>query len=232
MTPAGAGGATETPEALGPPGNGGDPWKRDRQGREYVKAEGRQGIVFRQGEETVDQARARDAEARASSSKDRRPRRRGGPAKKTPPKPPAPTKVELKELEKVIAEALRAPAMLAAAAGDEWSAEHFTKSGPYLARNLISAAEHNPWLRLKLEAIATAGELPMQLVALMSISGALVLYVVPPVIWWLNLPVPDRTRAMFDIPPRRVRKDDDAARGDNGAGPPEPHVHPEPWPED
>jgi hypothetical protein len=68
---------------------------------------------------------------------------------------------------------------------------------------LIVAANHNPWLKKRLEAAATGGDSAMKLVTLVGVGGALFAYAIPPVVWWLNLPVPDRGREMFGIPPRR-----------------------------
>src|SRR5689334_1380762 len=80
-------------------------WLRDKQGRQYVKAEHRRGIVMRQGDESVADALARDAQPPS----DRRPKPKGKARK--PPTPPAPSKPDLKELEKPIADALKQPAL-------------------------------------------------------------------------------------------------------------------------
>lgn len=178
-----------------PPQPTADAWKPDRQGREYIpRTSGKPGIIYRQGDETVEQARDRDAKPR-----DKRPKRKP----KRPPMPDAPRQVDLKELEATLAEALKSPAMICATFGDEWPAEHFTNSGPYLARNLVMASEHNPWLRKKLEEAATGQDAMMKVVSLVGVGGALFAYAIPPVIYWLNLPVPGKTREMFGIPPRR-----------------------------
>lgn len=169
-------------------------WRRDKQGREYIAAQGRKGIVYRKGSETVAQALERDA----TPTGDKRPRR-----SKTARKPPAPSKVDLREIDKLLAEALCSPAVICAGFGDAWAADHFTRQGPVLARNLVLAAEHNPWLRKQLETTATAGTLPMQMVTMLGVGGAFVMYLVPPIVYWLNLPVPEKGREMFGIPPRR-----------------------------
>jgi len=93
--------------------------------------------------------------------------------------------------------------------GDEWAANHFTVQAPVLARNLVVASEHNPWLRRKLEELSTGGELAMKVITLLGVGGALFGYAIPPIIWWFNLPVPDKAREMFGIPPARI---DDARR--------------------
>jgi hypothetical protein len=180
------------PPITEPPAEG---WKADKQGREYVaRTSGKSGIIYRQGEETIEQARERDLKP-----KDKRPRRKA----KRPPMPDAPRGLDLKELEATLAEALKSPAMICATFGDEWPAEHFTASGPYLARNLVMASEHNPWLRKKLEEAATGQDAMMKVVSLVGVGGALFSYSIPPIIYWLNLPVPAKTREMFGIPPRR-----------------------------
>jgi hypothetical protein len=180
-----------------PPPAATEEWSITKNGRQYVgRRDGRSGIVYREGEETIEQARARD-----STPKDKRPRRKP----KTPKLPPASRKVDLKELEQTLAEALKAPAMLCATFGDEWGAEHFQRAGPYLARNLILASEHNPWLRQKLEEAATGQDAMMMVVSLVGVGGALFVYTVPPVIYFLNLPVPHKTREMFGIPDRKEK---------------------------
>lgn len=167
-------------------------WKRDRQDREYISAVGRRGIIYRQGDETVEQALANDA-----LPKDKRPKRKSTPKLKPPPK-----QTDLRELEQMLAEAFKAPAYPAAAFGDEWAANHFTEAGPYLARNLVLAAEHNPWLRAKLENAASGGDMMVQLLAMAGLMGAFAQYLVPPLVWWLNLPIPERGRVMLGIPDR------------------------------
>ena len=199
------GGLADTTEEVGPPppppaANGQPPpeeWKRTKDGKqEYIgRKGGRSGIIYRQGDETIAQARARDSQP----TKDKRPQRKS----KRPSMPDPPRQVDLKELEVTLAEALKAPAMVCATFGDEWAAEHFTASGPYLARNLILASEHNPWLRKKLEEAATGQDAMMMVVSLVGVGGALFTYVIPPVIYWFNLPAPRKTRELFGIPDRR-----------------------------
>lgn len=178
-----------------------DGWQRDGRGRRYVTHEGK--AVFRRGDETIADALERNAQPKGTG-KDKRPRAKS----KRPNMPPAPTGVDLKELEKMLAEALSAPAMPCAMYGDEWAANHFTQQGPYLARNLVLASEHNPWLRRKLEAAATGQDAAVAALAMMGVAGALFGYAVPPIVWWLNLPVPERARQMFGIPPARTRDKD------------------------
>jgi hypothetical protein len=96
-----------------------------------------------------------------------------------------------------------APAIVCATVGDEWGANHFQNAGPYLARSLVMASEHNPWLRKKLEEAASGEAAMMMIVTLVGVGGALVTYMVPPLVYWFNLPVSTRTRQMFGIPPRK-----------------------------
>jgi hypothetical protein len=175
-------------------------WLTDGRGRLYVKRTEGAGVVFRRGEESIAEALARDS----AEPRDKRPRSRSAKSKR-PKMPPAPSKVDLKQLEHVLSEALQAPAMPCAMFGDEWAANHFTQQGPYLARNLIAASEHNPWLRRKLEDAATGQDAAVKLISVVGIAGALFGYAVPPVVWWFNLPVPDKAREMFGVPPARDR---------------------------
>lgn len=176
-------------------------WRKDRNGREFVgKGPGQgKGNVYRLGDETVEQARARTiADRAARDAGETRPRRKT----KVPKLQEAPREVDLKELEASLVEALKAPAMVSAMFGDEWAAEHFTRSAPYLARNVIRAAEHNPWLRKRLEQAATGEEAMMIVVSLVGVAGGLVMYLVPPLVWWFNLPVSPKTRELLGVPRR------------------------------
>jgi hypothetical protein len=180
------------PEPVLPP----EDWRYTKQGKAFVGRRGNHGIIYRRGdEETVEQARVRDA----LPAEEKRPRRRT----KTPKMPEAPRKVDLKELEHILTEAFRQPAIVCAMRDDQWGADHFTTTAPYLARNLIVASEYNPWLRRKLEEAATGQDAAMKIVGLVPVAGALFMYVVPPIIYWFNLPVAEQTRARFGIPPRR-----------------------------
>jgi hypothetical protein len=175
-------------------------WAKDKRGRWYVPKPAGGGAVFRRDEETVEQALQRDAEPK----RDQRPRRK--PKSKRPgPMPDAPTGVDLKQLEALLAEALSAPAMPCAMFGDKWAADHFTTQAPYLARNLVLASEHNPWLRRKLEGMATGQDAAAKALAMLGVTGALFAYAIPPIIWWFNPPVPDQARAMFGVPAREPK---------------------------
>jgi hypothetical protein len=185
---------TETAEEEGtPPAPVQDGWRVDAQERSYMPAKGRSGLIYRQGNETIEEALARDAKG----PKDVKPRKR---AKKTPP---APTQTNMKELEYALAEGLSAPAMLCAGFGDEWGADHFTLQGPKFARNLVKASEHNPWLRAKLEAAMLGEDFAIMLITTMGIAGGAFAYAIPPLIYYLNPGfVSPETRAMFNIPER------------------------------
>lgn len=188
-----------TREPVQPPTENGtgpseEEWSRSKAGKEYVPRQGKPGIIYRKGFETIPEARARDA-----SAHEQRPRRRTPtPKKQAPPK-----EADLKALETLLAETLRTPALAAAMAGDEWAADHFTRNGPYLARNLIVASEHNPWLRHKLEEMAAGEAAMMTAISLVPVMGGLMLYLVPPIVYWFNLPVPDSARQRFGIPDRK-----------------------------
>lgn len=174
--------------------NVGDVWSVDKRGKKYVSAQGRKGVVYQQGSETVAEALDRDKRGR-----EQRPRRK----QKTPPVQPAPTKADLKELEHMLTEVLSSPAAIGAMAGDTWTADHFTTQAPVLARNVVVAAEHNPWLRRKLEALANGEAMTLQLMTIAPVVISLLVYAGLPLIYWLNLPVSEQTRLMFNIPDRR-----------------------------
>ncbi len=188
--PGRAGGPAQGPPVQSPVG---DVWNVDKQGRQYIAAQGRSGIIYRRDGETVADALKRDGK------RDQRPK-----PKRKPKTPPPPAELDLRELEKLLSDALASPAYACAMAGDTWAADHFTVQGPLLARNLVAAAEHNPWLRRKLEAAMDGGDLAMQLIVMLGLSGSLLGYVAPPLIYWFNIPVPDRAREMFAIPRRRT----------------------------
>ena len=172
-------------------------WQVARNGKQYVpKGPAQRGVIYRQGDETIAQARDRNAAATAG---DRRPKRKS----KAPKMPPAPRQIDLKEIEATLADALKSPALICATFGDEWASDHFTTTGPYLARNLIMASEHNPWLRKKLEDAAQGQDAMVKVMAMVSVGGAVFMYAVPPIIWWFNLPAPKKTRELFGIPERR-----------------------------
>jgi hypothetical protein len=209
--------ASEPPRTSGPPPDD-DGWKRsDKNGRQYYNpTPGQRGarVIYRQGQETLAQAIARDAEEQRQTARDKRPHKRTRPKLPEPPRG-----VDLKQLETTLAEALKAPAMVCASFGDEWGAEHFNLSGPHLARNLVLASEHNPWLRRKLEEAATGEDAMMMVVSLVGVGGALFAYVVPPIVYYFNLPAPKKTREMFGIPDRKQPPPPYAADG-QGAPPP------------
>ena len=183
-----------------------DGWRQDKKGRWITPARGRSGVVYRQGNETIDEAHARDAKG----PKDRKPQAKRSKV----PKAPAPTQASLKELEFMLAETLQAPAMVAAMGGDVWAANHFTREGPVLARNLTQAAAHNPWLRAKLEAALTGEDLLIKLMTLLPVAAALVAYAIPPVIYYLNPGfLPPEARAMFNVPERPKKPEREEEHG-------------------
>lgn len=175
------------------PADAGETWQRQRDGREFVPKPGGKGKIFRQGEETVAQARARDQ----LPPEERRPRRKP----KMPPR--RSQKVDLKELEAALAMGFKMPGDMLRYAGDEWGVQHFNIAGPILARSLVNAAEFNPWLREKLEAMASGEQVMIQMASLLGLAGAAVMYAVPPIVYYMNLPVSDQRRALLGVPPRR-----------------------------
>jgi hypothetical protein len=172
----------------------------DKQNRAYVPAKGRSGVIFRKGtNETVDEAYARDAKPKP----DRPPKRKKAP---TVAKAPAPTSVDLKELEFLICEALKAPAMVPVALGDEWPAAHMMAQAPVFARNLTKAAEHNPWLRAKLENMMTGEDFLIKLVTTGAVAGAAFMYAAPVLLYYatgLRHRVPEQAIEMLGVPDRR-----------------------------
>lgn len=209
-----AGGA-ETPPAA-PVENGGDGgWKTDKQGRQYAPARGRSGVVYRQGNESLDEAYARDGQG----PKDRKPR-----GKARAKLPPQPTGIDARQLEHALSELLQSPGFAAAMAGDQWLADHFAKQGPTLARNLVAASERNPWLRQKLEALMMGDDFMVRLMTLVPLVGAVIAYTAPPVLYLLPIHGDrvDRAREMFSVP-ERPSKEEESPRADAApAAPPAP----------
>lgn len=180
--------------------SGEDGWRTNRRGQQYVTARGRSGTVMRQGNETVEEAHARDAQG---------PTQRGPrPKPKTPPKAAAVRQVSLQEIERALADLLRAPGMLAGMQGDEWAADHFVAVGPIVARNLCKAAETNPWLRSKLEAAVLGSDLfLMRVLGLVPVCTAIAAYTVPAVIYYADPGfIPPAARAMYAVPKRPPRE--------------------------
>lgn len=193
-------------------------WRRDKRGKEYViRGGGHAGIIYRQGQETPEEARAR---VDAAATDKLRPGR--GKPKSKPKMPEAPRKIESKELEESLAAALKAPGAIAMSLSpDDWLPEHFNTSGPYLARHIVLASEHNPWLRRRLEEAAQGQDAMWAVISLIGVGGAVFAYAVPPVIYLFNLPVSENVRARWGMPPREPRPP--------YAGPPSPET-PEPQP--
>lgn len=179
-------------------------WQTNEAGKEYVPAQGRSGVIIRQGEETVAEALERDAKG----GRDEKPKRRSIPKQR---KPPAPTSVDLKKLEHELAEGLRAPSMVAVFIPDPelsaWLANHFTKQGlggaDFLARQLVTAAEYNPWLRAHLEQAVSGEAFAVKLITTFALAAAVLAYAVPPVVVLLNLPFPNTGRELLDLPARK-----------------------------
>lgn len=180
----------DTPPATEPVTPG---WKTDTAGRQFINKPSGRGMIYRRGEETIDEALQRDAQG-----PDPKP-----PKRKKPKKPPPPKGVDLQALEETIAEALKSPASIAGMFGDEWLVDHFIDKGPLLARNLVKASETNPWLRRKLEEIATGGDMAVQFLTVLSLAGAVVMYAAPPVLYLTNARLSPQARFMLGVPERR-----------------------------
>lgn len=180
----------DTPPATEPVEQG---WKTDSAGRQFINKPTGRGMIYRRGEETVSEAVQRDAQ-----KPDPKP-----PKRKKPKSPPPSKSVDLQALEQMLAEALKSPAMAAGMFGDEWLVNHFVDKGPYLARNLVKASETNPWLRRKLEQLATGGDAAVQVLTALSLVGAVGLYVLPPIIYLGNVNVPPTVRMLLEVPDRR-----------------------------
>ena len=177
-------------------------WKRDKRGKDFTsRGDGTNYPLYRVGEETPEQARERYTKQKSEGKKgDKKPQRKT----KVPPKQEAPKSLDLKALEHELAEMLKAPAVGAALYGDEYLCDHFTRTGPHLARNLVVASENNPWLRKKLEELASGETFLMNIMTMVPLVSGALMYAVPPVIYLLNLPVPETTRARFGIPERKA----------------------------
>jgi hypothetical protein len=172
-------------------------WKLDKRQRYYTSAgpAGRAGVIYRDGDESIQEAIDRDREARENG---RPPKSK--PAKTT--KAPAPTRKTAQELEKALTASLEAPAMLAGLHGDEWVASHIYREAPTLARNLVAAAEHNPKLWAKLESIAGGETAFGQMILQIAVANALVAYALPPMLFYLGDRAPQRLRDTFQVPPK------------------------------
>lgn len=182
------------PEAVAPPPT--EDWRTDKAGKEYTPRLGARGVVYRHGQETVAQALERDAKPRT-----------GAPRRKAKlQKPPPPAKADLKELEHELAEVLRQPAIFAGMAGDEFVATHITNAAPVLARNVVIAAEHNPWLRRKLEEMASGADITMKVMSVAGVAGAFVAYIGPVVLYYFPQIKAEGARKLWEIPDRRTSR--------------------------
>lgn len=209
-----------------------DGWERDGRGRAYVKApEGhpaakKGGNVYRRGEETVDQALERAGRPDADK-KPPKPRAKKLPKRET-------NEPDLKMVEEALGQIFQAPGQVAGMMlQDQWLYMHFRLRGPELARALVNAAEHNPWLRKKLLELAAGGAAAMQLQAIVLLAMAAGAYVVPPLAYMLGWeinpiiqaavlggPIPQRPRpapvaqpAPADTTPHFVNVDEEYAEG-------------------
>lgn len=160
-------------------------WEHDARGRAYVKAPeghpaaGRGGNVYRRGDETIEQALERAGRPDADK-KPPKPRAKKLPKRET-------NEPDLKMVEAALSQVFQAPGQVAGMMlQDQWIYMHFQIRGPELARALVNAAEHNPWLRKKLLELAQGGAAAMQLQAIVLLAMAAGAYVVPPLAYMLG----------------------------------------------
>lgn len=168
-------------------------WSKDRSFQYVGRTTGKPGIIRRQGDESIEEARARDA---AGTEKRPRRQKRDKPKLAEPPK-----RLDSRELEASLTMALKAPGALAMTlAQDEWLPEHFNLTAPALSRQVILASEHNPWLRRRIEEAATGQDAMWAVISLIGMGTAIFSYAVPPIVYLFNLPVPPSARARWGMP--------------------------------
>lgn len=193
---------TETAPAADPAGAGLSPdegWQLAKNGRQFASNPGGGWPVWRRGNESVQEALTRAA-ADKPDKPPRSKRRRAEQAKASGAKPAVSRDQLTREIQEACAGILTAPAIGCAMFGDEWGANHFQVQGERFAANLARSSEHNPWLRSKLEKL-TEGELAIVAVLTsVSLAAGAVGYIMPPLIKYLDLPVPERARFMLGVP--------------------------------
>jgi hypothetical protein len=175
-------------------------WREGKRGP-YIPARDRNGVIFRRGEETVDEAYARESARVAEKDA---PKRKPGKTRKQP----SPAAIDLKALEVELEKALSAPAMIGALAGDPWPAIHCAQTAPVLARNLVACAEANPWFKEKLLAAMGGEGMLMTLMLFINLAGAAFAYAIPMVVYYWSPPfIPEPAielvRARYQVPERR-----------------------------
>lgn len=185
-SPDGDNGPAAGKDAGAPPADG---WERDSRGRAWVKAPdghpaaGKGRNIYRRGDETIAEA----LERTARPDQDRKPPKPR--AKKLPKRETS--EVDLKTVEVALAQVFMAPGQVAGALlQDQWLLLHFQARGPELARALVNAAEHNPWLRKKLLELAAGGAAAMQLQAIILLALAAAGYAIPPLAYLLGWQIP------------------------------------------
>ena len=131
--------------------------------RYWIPNPGGRGPIWRRGEETVEEARARalreDAEKVGSLPGEeplfelpRTEGKKADPKPKGAPKPRKHPKPTSADLEAVLAELLSAPAIpMAALVRCDYCANHFAVEGPHAARQLVTLSEEQPAFRRLLE---------------------------------------------------------------------------------
>lgn len=180
-------------------------WQTDGRGRRFVKAPAghpladKGGTIYRRGDETV----AGALERTARPDQDKKPPK---PRAKKLPKSQT-NEPDLKTVEAALAQVFMAPGQVAGALlQDQWLLWHFQNRGPELARALVNAAEHNPWLRKKLLELAAGGAAAMQLHAIILLALAAAGYAIPPLAYMLGWEVPPIVQVAVGGPiPQRNR---------------------------
>jgi hypothetical protein len=126
-------------------------WLTNSGGKEYLRRpDGRQGVIHRQGLETVQEALARFKQQQEDlSAGGGKPRPDRKPRTKPPRQPSKPT---ARELERFLEELLAMPAIPAQMVlGCNYCATHFATEAPKAAKQLVELSAKNPGLRRVLE---------------------------------------------------------------------------------
>lgn len=181
-------------------------WQIGKNGREFIRLPGVSGwaaMVWRKGDESIEEAIARKLKGPSDPPPRSRTRR------KLEERPPVVISDEhkgavTKQIEEMVADVLCVPSVPCATFGMQWEAEHFDRQGRRFAENIARSSERNPWLRGKLEK-ALAGEHTAiaWLTSINLLTGALG-YFAPPLIKWGLVPAPDVTKIMFGVPMANV----------------------------
>lgn len=171
----------------------------------------------------------------ASSSGDRQPRRERSGAEKrkrakakagagsasSRPAAGAVLNRELRELEDALNAILVTPAVPMHMAGDHWPAEHLEQRAGPLAHQVVELARRNPAFRAQLQRALSTSENAQ-------LAFAAAAYLVPVLIYFGLIPVPDPVRVQLQVPDRHLAQQEAAMaaaggeplRSPNGTPPP------------